>query len=68
MFPIGDYKGYGLSLMVGIFSSLLSGAAIGEEVTDFYHHFDKSQNVGHFLGAVDINDYVPVPVSKPQQE
>ena len=66
--PIGNYKGYGLSLMVGIFSSLLSGAAIGEEGTDFYHHFDKGQNVGHFLGAIDINAYVPVPVSKPQQE
>lgn len=58
--PTGDYKGYGLSLMVGIFSSLLTGAAIGEEVTDFYHHFDKGQNTGHFVGAIDISAFVPV--------
>lgn len=58
--PIGDYKGYGLSLMVGIFCSLLTGAAIGEEVTDFYHDFQKGQNVGHFMGAIDIGSFVPI--------
>ena len=58
--PIGDYKGYGLSLIVGILSSVLTGGAIGEEVTEFYHDFQRKQNIGHFMGAIDIGAFIPV--------
>ncbi|MBD3305970.1 Ldh family oxidoreductase [candidate division KSB3 bacterium] len=57
--PIGDYKGYGLSLIVGILSSVLTGGAIGNEVTEFYHDFERKQNIGHFMGAIDIGAFIP---------
>jgi LDH2 family malate/lactate/ureidoglycolate dehydrogenase len=49
------YKGYGLSLMVDIFSGVLSGAAFGENVGNASQ--DKLCNVGHFFGAIRIDAF-----------
>ena len=49
------YKGYGLSLMVDIFSGVLSGAAFGENVGNAAQ--DKRCNVGHFFGAIRIDAF-----------
>jgi LDH2 family malate/lactate/ureidoglycolate dehydrogenase len=46
------YKGYGLGLMVDIFSGVLSGAAFGPEVGAPGR--DAPANVGHFFAAVNI--------------
>ncbi len=35
LLPIGDYKGYGLSLLVGLLAGTLNQAAFGREVIDF---------------------------------
>ena len=35
LLPIGDYKGYGLSLMIGLLAGTLNGAAFGKDVIDF---------------------------------
>jgi LDH2 family malate/lactate/ureidoglycolate dehydrogenase len=58
--PTGGYKGYALTLIGCILGGVLSGAAIGNEVTDLYGDFDRNQNVGHFLWALDINSILPV--------
>jgi len=49
------YKGYGLSLMVDIFSGVLSGAAFGADVGNATQ--DKQCNVGHFFGAIRIDAF-----------
>ncbi|MHC1739935.1 MAG: Ldh family oxidoreductase [Anaerolineaceae bacterium] len=49
------YKGYGLALMVDIFSGVLSGAAFGEGVSNASE--GKPCNVGHFFGAVRIDAF-----------
>jgi LDH2 family malate/lactate/ureidoglycolate dehydrogenase len=49
------YKGYGLSLMVDIFSGVLSGAAFGANVGNATQ--DKQCNVGHFFGAIRIDAF-----------
>ncbi|MHB0989045.1 MAG: Ldh family oxidoreductase [Bellilinea sp.] len=49
------YKGYGLGLMVDIFSGVLSGAAFGPEVGAPGR--DAPANVGHFFAAVDISAF-----------
>jgi LDH2 family malate/lactate/ureidoglycolate dehydrogenase len=49
------YKGYGLSLMVDIFSGVLSGAAFGTDVGNASE--DKQCNVGHFFGAIRIDAF-----------
>jgi LDH2 family malate/lactate/ureidoglycolate dehydrogenase len=58
--PVGGYKGYGLALIGCILAGVLTGAAIGSEVTDLYQDFDRDQNVGHFMGALSIEKFMPV--------
>ena len=41
LLPIGDYKGYGLSLVIGLLAGVLNGAAFGREVVDFVKHPDQ---------------------------
>jgi LDH2 family malate/lactate/ureidoglycolate dehydrogenase len=53
--PVGDYKGYGLALIIGLLSAVLPGAAFGRAVTDFYEDFSRPQNVGHLMQAIDIS-------------
>ena len=40
--PIGEYKGYGLSLIVGLLAGVLNRAAFGQEVIDFVKVPDKA--------------------------
>ncbi|HEX9018257.1 MAG TPA: Ldh family oxidoreductase [Anaerolineaceae bacterium] len=49
------YKGYGLSLMVDIFSGVLSGAATGKYVG--HKGENKPSDVGHFFAAVQIEAF-----------
>lgn len=49
------YKGYGLALMVDIFSGVLSGAAFGENVSG--SGIDSAANVGHFFAAIQIDAF-----------
>lgn len=49
------YKGYGLALMVDIFSGVLSGAGFGEKVSGSSN--DGAANVGHFFAAVKIEAF-----------
>ena len=65
LLPIGGYKGYGLSLIVGLLAGTLNGAAMGRDVIDFNHddqhhhqhragrHGDRSERLrrrGRFQG------------------
>ena len=51
--PIGGFKGTGLALVMGIFSSLLSGAALGTELGDMESGPRPGQD-GHFFMAVNV--------------
>jgi len=52
------YKGYGLSLLVDIFSGVLSGAATGPEVGR--PNTNQPADVGHFFAAVRIDAFRPL--------
>lgn len=57
--PLGGYKGYGLSLVVGVLSAVLSGAAFGWEMLKVPgQQMMQGVNVGHFLMAVDVENYI----------
>lgn len=56
--PVGDYKGYGLTLMNGLISGLLNNSAFGTEITDLYEEFTTPQNVGHFMQAINISTFI----------
>lgn len=51
---MAGHKGYALALMVEVFSSVLSGAAIGPEIGSMYKDLDRKQNVGHFFCLLNI--------------
>jgi ureidoglycolate dehydrogenase (NAD+) len=51
--PMGGHKGYGLALLVDLFSGLLSGAAYLSHVKSWMHEADQPQNLGHFFLLID---------------
>lgn len=59
LLPAAGPKGYALGFFVEMLSSVLSGAAIGNDVGNMYEDFSKTQNVGHFFLAISIGDFMP---------
>lgn len=55
----GGHKGYGLGVMVDIFSGVLSGAAFGPFVYPNVNGQPGPGNVGHFFGALRIDAFRP---------
>ena len=53
LLPIGGYKGYGLSLIVGILAGTLNGAAMGSQVIDFNKDFKTTTNTGQAIAIID---------------
>ena len=57
--PVGGYKGYGLTVMVGILSAVLTGGSIlSAEVKDFYEDVKERQNIGHLFGCIKIDKFL----------
>ena len=57
LMPIGGYKGYGLSLIVGLLAGTLNGAAMGSEVIDFNHDDTTTTNTGQAIMAIDLSAF-----------
>lgn len=55
---MAGHKGYALALMVELFSSVLSGAAIGSDIGSMYKNLDRKQDVGHFFCLLDIEAFM----------
>jgi ureidoglycolate dehydrogenase (NAD+) len=56
LLPIGDYKGYGIAMMVDIFCGLLTGMPTGDEVSDMFRDpFTQRRQLGQFYSAVRID-------------
>ncbi len=55
LLPIGGYKGYGLSLVVGILAGTLNGAAMGRAVIDFNHDDSSVTNTGQAVCMIDLS-------------
>ena len=53
LLPIGGYKGYGLSLVVGLLAGTLNGAAMGRDVIDFNADSATPTNTGQAIVALD---------------
>ncbi|TQR18257.1 ureidoglycolate dehydrogenase [Psychrobacillus soli] len=51
--PFGGPKGYGLSLIVDVFSGLLAGAAFGPHIGKMYDDLDKKRKLGHYFCAIN---------------
>ncbi|WP_045522655.1 ureidoglycolate dehydrogenase [Neobacillus niacini] len=51
--PFGGAKGYGLAMVVEIFSGLLSGSAFGPQIPKMFADYKKMLDIGHFFMAID---------------
>jgi LDH2 family malate/lactate/ureidoglycolate dehydrogenase len=57
---MAGHKGYALALLVELFCSVLSGAAIGSSIGSMYKDMDRKQDVGHFFCLMDIGAFMDV--------
>ncbi|KWW22526.1 ureidoglycolate dehydrogenase [Peribacillus simplex] len=51
--PFGGPKGYGLSVIVDVFSGLLAGAAFGPHIGKMYDDLDKKRKLGHYFCVIN---------------
>lgn len=59
LLPAAGPKGYALGFLVEILSGVLSGAAVTHGIGNMYNDFDKPQDVGHFMIAMDVSRFLP---------
>jgi LDH2 family malate/lactate/ureidoglycolate dehydrogenase len=64
LLPIGDYKGYALSLIIGLLAGTLNQAALGRDIVDFIKHPDAAANTGQSIVAVRVDAFCPIDVFK----
>ncbi len=64
LLPMGEYKGAGMALMLGLLAGVLNGAAFGRDVVDFNADDKSATNTGHFIVAVDIPRFIPLDTFK----
>ncbi|MCM3570546.1 Ldh family oxidoreductase [Neobacillus mesonae] len=60
LLPASGVKGYALAIIVEIFSAILSQADFTTNVGQLVDQFDRHQNVGHFFGAIQIEQFMPM--------
>ena len=46
-------------MLVEVLAGVLTGAGIGREVGSLFVDYDRAQNTGHFMLALDIASFVP---------
>ena len=56
--PIAGAKGYGLMMMVDIFSGILTGVPFGKHVSSMYHDCSKGRELGQMHIVMDPNRFV----------
>lgn len=62
--PVGEYKGYGLSLMVEILCSMLTGMNYGPHISKMFEKLENKRHLGQFVSALNISAFQEVDVFK----
>jgi L-2-hydroxycarboxylate dehydrogenase (NAD+) len=57
LLPIGEHKGYGLALIVGLLAGTLGGGAMGREVIDFNADHVSVTNTGQAILVIDLSAF-----------
>jgi len=60
MLPFGGPKGYGISLIIEILCSALTGAYMSPDTKSFWRDFENPQGLGFFMGVLDISKILPL--------
>ena len=64
MLPFGGPKGYAISLIIDILCSCVAGALNCRTTPHFWDDFEHPQNIGFFLGAIDIGGFLDLDTFK----
>lgn len=56
--PFGGAKGYGLGMVVEIFSGLLTGSAFGPHVKEMYGNYNTMRELGHFFLVINPAKFI----------
>ncbi|MCL2000857.1 MAG: Ldh family oxidoreductase [Planctomycetes bacterium] len=66
LLPFGGPKGYGISLLIDVICSSLSGAKNGRQITSIFSSDDPNgyRNIGVFMGVIDISKFVDIETFK----
>jgi len=59
LLPFGEYKGYGLAIVVEILSGALTGAGLLSDIPLWFKEVQRPTNIGHLFGAIDISCFIP---------
>ncbi len=60
LYAIGGPKGSGLGLMIDVFCSLLADVAYGPDINKMYEDLTKPRRLGGLVGAISIEQFVPI--------
>ena len=61
LFPIGDYKGFGLAMMIDILCGVLTGMPFARAISSMYKApIEEKRFLGHFMMAIDISRFIPL--------
>lgn len=57
--PAGEYKGFGLSMMIDILCGLLAGMPVGRDISRMYADpIEQRRHLGHFFMVIDIARFI----------
>ncbi|MFI4860937.1 MAG: Ldh family oxidoreductase [Phycisphaerales bacterium JB063] len=62
LYPVGEYKGSGLGMMIDVLCALLGGAPFGPDIPVMYGDLTQRRLLGGLVGAIDIKRYVSLEV------
>lgn len=66
--PIAGAKGYALTTVIGMLSTMLSAGAFGKDVTHLYDDFKRPQNIGHLMGVLPVAAFDDVAAFKDRMD
>lgn len=55
--PMAGPKGYGLAFIIDALCGVLMDTVFGDDVPSMYHDASSPQELGHFVGAVDVEAF-----------
>jgi LDH2 family malate/lactate/ureidoglycolate dehydrogenase len=58
--PFGGYKGYGLSMLIDIFTGVLSGGGFSTHVRTLYQELETPSQVAHMCAALRVDAFMPL--------
>jgi len=60
LLPMAGAKGYALSFVIDILCGPLTGSPFGVRLPLMYGDYDKPRQLGHFIGVINIKNFIPI--------